>query len=232
MYVPNGMMMKNWTPAVSGSAFELTPTLAPLGPFRDQLLVLSGLRDQHGFPAPGEGVGDHARAAGTFLTGVHIRRTEGADLQAGVSMDQIAARSLAGETQLPSIELALESAELLGACDGGYSCAYTNTIAWRTPTTPLPMENNPRAVFERLFGDSGATDPRVRLARIREDRSILDAVTNELARFKAGLGPRDRDKVTEYAEAIRDVERRLQKAEDQSGRAAPGRATGRRSSYV
>jgi hypothetical protein len=221
VYVPNGMMMKNWTPSAEGADFELTPTLTPLEPFRRRLLVLSGLRDQHAFPKPGEGVGDHARAAATFLTGVHVKRTEGADLRAGVSMDQVAAQVLANETQLASLELALESAELVGACDGGYSCAYTNTIAWRTPTTPLPMENNPRAVFERLFGDSGATDPALRRARLQEDRSVLDAVTGELARFKAGLGPRDLNKVSEYADAIRDIERRLQRAEVQSDRDLP-----------
>ena len=122
--------------------------------------MLSGLADKYGWPQGDEGTGDHARAAATFLTGVHVKKTEGADIQGGVSMDQIAAKALGADTQLASLELAIESVEFLGACDSGYSCAYANTIAWRSPTTPLPMENEPRAVFERLFGGSDSTDRR------------------------------------------------------------------------
>jgi hypothetical protein len=221
VYVPNGMMMPEWTPNGEGASFELSPILKPLAAYRDRLVVLSGLEDRHGWPRDDEGAGDHARAAATFLTGVHARKTEGADIQAGVSMDQIAARALGHHTQLASLELALESVELLGACDAGYSCAYANTIAWRTPTTPMPMENDPRAVFERLFGGSDSTDAGARLARIRKDRSILDSVAERVTGLRQTLGPRDQVKLTEYLDAVRDVERRIQKAEEQSARALP-----------
>jgi hypothetical protein len=170
------------------------------------------------YPRPGEGGGDHARSASTFMTGVHIKRTSAADVEAGVSADQIAARQLGQATQLASLELALETVELLGACDGTYACAYSNTIAWRTPTTPLPMENDPRAVFERLFGTATSTDPASRLARVRRDRSILDSVSDKVASLRVRLAPGDRTKLTEYLEAVRDVERRVQKAEEQSDR--------------
>jgi len=219
-YVPNGMAMSYWAPKALGTDFELPRTLASLEPFRDQLLVLSGLADMNAY-AINEGAGDHARAAGTFLTGVRIRKTGGSDLQAGVSADQIAAQHLGKETQLASLELSRESVEILGNCDAGYSCAYVNTISWRSPTTPLPMENDPRAVFERLFGTSGSTDSAARLARIKRSRSILDFVIDETAQLQRNLGPRDRSKLEEYLEAVRDIERRIQKAEEQSGRELP-----------
>jgi hypothetical protein len=215
-YVPNGMAMKYWNPTTDGPAFDLPRTLEPLAPFRDQLTVLSGLASRCAYPRPGEGGGDHARSAATFLTGVHIKRTSAADVQSGVSADQIAAQEFGKETQLASLELALESVELLGACDGTYACAYSNTIAWRTPTTPLPMENDPRAVFERMFGTAVSTDPAARMARIRRDRSILDSVTEKISRLQSNLGTGDRTKLTEYLEAVRDVERRIQKAEQDS----------------
>ena len=142
-YVPNGMAMKYWEPEVEGAAFDLPRTLEPLAAHRDKLNVLTGLAAMEAYPQPGEGGGDHARAAGTYLTGMHIKRTTAADVLSGVSADQIAGRALASETQFASLELALESVELLGACDGTYACAYTNTISWRTPTAPLPMENDP-----------------------------------------------------------------------------------------
>src|SRR5204863_4701336 len=140
---------------------------------------------------------------------------------AGGSVDQLAARQLADHTQLASLELGLESTEFAGACDAGFSCAYTTTISWRGPTTPLPMENNPRAVFERLFGDQDSTDAASRLARSRWDRSILDSVADKVTRLRSGLGSRDRAKLGEYLESIRDVERRIQKAEEQHGRELP-----------
>jgi hypothetical protein len=155
------------------------------------------------------------------LTGVHAKKTEGADLQAGTSMDQIAAGQLGKETQLASLEMTLEYTEMLGACDAGYACAYSNTIAWRSPTTPLPMEIDPRAVFERLFGEGDTTDPAARLVRIAEDRSILDSLTQDVARLSRQLGARDRSKLGEYLDAIRDVERRIQRAEEQSTRELP-----------
>jgi hypothetical protein len=183
--------------------------------------VLSGLDDRPGLPLPNEGAGDHARAASTFLTGVHVKKTEGADIRAGVSMDQIAARELGKETQIASLEMTMEYTEMLGACDAGYSCAYSNTISWRGPSTPLPMEMDPRAVFERLFGDGDSTDRAARLARIQEDQSILDALVEDVARLGRRLGARDRSKLAEYLDAIRDVERRIGKAEEQSARELP-----------
>jgi hypothetical protein len=221
IYVPNGVEMRMWTPKSEGAGFELPLILQPIEPFRDQAFVLSGLADKPAVPAPGEGIGDHARASATWLTGVRAKKTEGPDIRAGISMDQLAARQLGQETQLASLELALDSVEVLGACDAGYSCAYANTIAWRTPTTPLPMENNPRAVFERLFGASDSTDPETRLARIQQDRSILDIVTAEVTSLKRTLGTADRGKLTEYLDAVRDAERRIQTAERQSTRELP-----------
>jgi hypothetical protein len=221
VYVPNGVEMRMWTPKAEGNGFGFSPILEPLEPFRDQTFVLSGLADKVAVPAPGEGIGDHARAASTWLTGVRVRKTEGPDIRAGVSLDQLAAQHLGVETQLASLELALDSVEVLGACDAGYSCAYANTIAWRTATTPLPMENNPRAVFERMFGASDSTDPAARRARLAQNRSILDFVADEVQALNRALGAGDRGKLTEYLDAVRDVERRIQTAEGQSARELP-----------
>lgn len=228
VYVPNGMNMQRWTPTAEGAAFALTPTLEPLRPFRDRMVVVSGLDSREALPHPGEGGGAHSRSQGTFLTCVQVKRTEGSDVRAGMSMDQMVAKHLEQETQLGSLELALEPVDLVGSCDVGYACAYTGTLAWRGPTTPLPMEMDPRAVFERLFGASDSTDPRARRARLEKDRSILDALSGEVNRFQTGLGPRDRAKVTEYLDAIRDVERRIHKAEQQSAQELPlvGRPVG------
>lgn len=220
-YVPNGMAMKYWLPDLEGPRFHLPRTLEPLIAYKDQLAVLSGLAAMEAYPHPGEGGGDHARAAGTYLTGMHIKRTSAADVQAGISADQIAAQELGKETQLGSLELALESVELLGACDGTYACAYTNTIAWRTPSTPLPMANDPRAVFERMFGTAASTDPEARIQRIQRDKSILDSVTDKAKRLNGRIAATDRAKLGEYLESVRDVERRIQKAEEQSGREVP-----------
>jgi hypothetical protein len=215
VYVPNGIIMDRWTPSAVGRNFEFASTMKPLEAFREHLLVLSGLAQVNG-RALGDGAGDHARAGATFLTGVHPKKTEGANIQAGISADQIAARELGKFTQLGSLELGIESNQLAGGCDSGYSCAYTNTMSWRSPTTPLPIENNPRAVFERLFGDGDSTDAASRLAQLEKQRSILDYVTGSLKRMGATLGPQDRSKLTEYTEAIRDIERRIQKAEQQN----------------
>ena len=220
-YVPNGMEMRAWTPKGDSRQLELSPILQPLEPYRDQVNVLSGLADNVAVPRPGEGIGDHARASATFLTGVHVKKTEGLDIRAGVSMDQIAAQTLGKETQLASLELGVDSVETLGACDAGYSCAYTNTIAWRTATTPLPMENDPRAVFERLFGSTDSTDVAARLARIRQDRSVLDYVSDRIAGLQRTLGPGDQTKLDQYFDAVRDVERRIQRAAEQSDREIP-----------
>jgi Protein of unknown function (DUF1552) len=221
VYIANGMIMPKWTPATEGAGFELTPILEPLAPFRDQMLVLTGLTHNEGRARPEESTGDHARAGATYLTGVHPRKTEGADVRAAVSADQIAAKELGKYTQLASLELCVDNPVLLGQCEAGYTCAYMNTICWSTPTTPMPMENRPRVVFERLFGDNDSTDPAVRLRQIQTDRSILDSVTEKVSGLLTGLGPTDRAKLTEYLDAIRDVERRIQKAEEQSARELP-----------
>src|SRR5205085_4235762 len=170
VYAPNGMNIWRWKPATEGAAFELTPLLEPLAPFRSQLLVLSGMSNPQADAVAGEGGGDHSRGQAAFLTGVHAKKTQGPDFQAGVSMDQIAARELGHETQLASLELALESNDLVGGCELGLSCAYTGTLSWRGPTSPVPVEIDPRAVFERLFGSSDTTDPRARLERLQTER--------------------------------------------------------------
>ena len=214
VYVPNGMAMEYWTPKGAGTAFELSPILRPMAPHRDRTLVLSGLD-------PGRGGGAHAGASTKFLTGVPGRMTDGTGIRSGTSIDQLLGQQLGRHTQLSSLELGLDSRDFAGSCDAGYACAYTNTIAWRTPTTPLPMENDPRVVFERLFGDSGSTDPAVRRARIAEDRSILDSVVARVDDLQRGLGPQDRRKIAQYLDAVRDVERRIRRAEEQSLEALP-----------
>jgi len=221
--VPNGIIgagltsahPNQWTPTTEGAGFEFTPIMKPLEPFRERLLVLSGLSQVNG-RALGDGPGDHARAGATWLTGVHPKKTEGTDIRAGISADQIAAKALGRNTQLASLELGLEQPYLAGGCDSGYSCAYTNTLSWRGPTTPLPVEIDPRAVFERLFGDTDSTDPAARRAILNDERSILDYVSESLGRLQTRLGSRDRSKLDEYLEAVRDVERRIQRAEQQS----------------
>jgi hypothetical protein len=221
VYIPMGIIMNQWTPKTEGAAFEMTPILEPLVPFRERILVLSGLAANAGLALEGEGAGDHARASAAFMSGAHPKKTEGSGIHAGISIDQYAAKELGKQTQLASLELGIDSNEVVGTCDSGYSCAYNNTLCWRTPTTPVPMENKPRAVFERLFGDSDSTDPAERLARIRTDRSILDFVTQEVRSLATGLGANDRAKLTDYLDAIRDVERRIHMAEEQSSRELP-----------
>src|SRR5579884_884924 len=191
VYVPNGIIQQNWLPSGVGREFQFASTMKPLEQFRDHLNVLSGLAQANG-RALGDGPGDHARAGATWLTGVHPKKTEGADIHAGISADQIAARQFGNETQLASLEIGLEEPQLAGGCDSGYSCAYTNTVSWRTPTSPNPMEINPRNVFERLFGDGDSTDPAARLARMQQDRSILDFVRADVARLEPSLGNRDK----------------------------------------
>ena len=214
-YVPNGIIQKDWLPAADGANFEFMPTMKSLEPFRDKLVVLSNLAQING-RALGDGAGDHARAGATWLTGVHPKKTEGADIHAGISADQVAAKVLGQETQFGSLEIGLEEPYLAGGCDSGYSCAYTNKISWRGPTSPNPMQISPRAIFERLFGDGETTDPAARIKRMQQDKSILDYVRGDVARLQPGLGSRDKSKLDEYLESIRDIERRIQKAEEQS----------------
>ena len=208
IFVPNGMAMEYWSPAAVGRDFELTPILQPLAPFRDRMLVFSGLHSSWTYV--------HAGASGSFLTGTSRGGTSETDVVADTSIDQMLAREFGGSTPLASLELSIDKEANAGQCTSGLSCAYTQTISWRTPTMPLPMENNPRAVFERLFGDSGSTDPAVRLARMQEKRSILDSVKDKLADVERRVGTDDRRKVEEYAAAIRDVERRIEVAESRS----------------
>ena len=220
LYVPNGIIMKDWTPAAEGKGYEFTRTLKPVEAFREDILLLSGL-DHHNGAALGDGAGDHARAGATWLTGVHPKKTQGADILNGVSVDQIAAKEVGKATTLPSLELGLEDTRLVGGCDSGYSCAYSNTLCWSSPTTPVPNEINPRAVFERLFGDGETTDPVVRAQQARQDRSILDFVREDAARLGMSLGAGDKRKLTEYLDSIREIERRIQKVEEHNAKAEP-----------
>ena len=219
VYHPNGVIYQNWLPTGTGKDFTLSRTLAPLEPFRDQLIVVTGL-SSHQAEALGDGGGDHSRASGTYLTGVHVRKSDSI-VENGISMDQIAAQALARQTQLSSLQLTADDNSLVGSCDVGYSCAYSSTLSWLTPTLPLMAENNPRVVFERLFGSSDSTDPHVRASRLRQDRSILDSVTARVKQLQQKLGPSDTTKLTDYLESLRDVERRIQKAEEQSDRRGP-----------
>ena len=217
MYVPNGMIMKNYLPLTEGAAYELTPTLSALAPFREHLLVVSGLEC---IPTPGRPGGAHAKASTRFLTDVSPPLSE-TWLDAGISMDQILAQETGKLTQLASLELAIESGETAGACDTGFACPYTNTISWKSQNTPLPTQNNPRVIFERLFGDSTSTDPKARLTRLHQRRSVLDSVSEEVAGLQGVLPQSDRTKLAEYLDAIRGVEQRIQVAEEQSDRELP-----------
>jgi len=206
-YTPNGMAMEYWTPKTEGANFEITPVLEPLAPYRDQMLVFSGLRASWNYI--------HAGASGSFLTGTPRGGKTEIEIIADVSIDQLMARQFATETQLGSLELSMDQPANAGACTGVLSCAYTHTISWRSSTQPLPMEWNPRSVFERLFGDSGTTDPKLREARLQQHKSILDSVNEKIAKLKRELGPYDQSRVNEYTDAIRDVELRIQRAEEQ-----------------
>ena len=206
VYIPNGMVMDSWTPPAT-TALELSTTLSPLAGYRDRMVVLSGLAQPQA-EALGDGNGEHTRATATWLNGVHPRETEGADVLAGVTADQIAAAQLGRSTPLPSLELAIDRDFLVGNCENGYSCIYMNTIAWRDPTTPLPMENNPRVVFERLFGEGGSTAER--RSQFGKDQSILDAIADDLARLQRDVGTGDRARVDQYLDAVRAMERRIQ----------------------
>ena len=220
--VPNGAPVEYWQPKTAGADFEWTPSLKALAPVRDRVLVMTNL-DSVG-AEPGRGT-THSQAASAFLTGARPRRTAGAALELGISMDQVAANAegIGRETQLPSLELSLEGGDTVygvSTCDGGFSCAYLNN-SWANRTTPMPRETNPRIVFERLFGDVGSTSAEARRRRIEQQRSILDAVKGKVGHLESGLAPYDRRKLDEYLEAVRGIERRIQLAEQQADRELP-----------
>ena len=210
VYVGNGINMGEWTPAMEGVGFPFSPILKPLEPFRDQVLVITGLDN---FPATdqGDSGGQHPRAAPAFMSSVHPKQTEGADVRAGTTIDQMIAQQIGQDTKLPSLEVSVDRNDVVGACDHGYACAYMNSMSWKTPTMPLPAETNPRFVFERLFGSGNTAEERRQ--RIEEDSSILDGVTQEIAKLRQGLGAQDRVKLGEYFDAVRDVEKRIAKTE-------------------
>jgi hypothetical protein len=224
IYMPNGVAMNftgidYWTPQGEGRNFQLSPILTPLARFRERLLVIGGLYQENAEAGDDGASGDHTRGTATWLTGVYPKRTEGADVRNGISADQIAAAALGKETALPSLELGIDLNFLAGQCENSYSCAYLNTLAWSSPTTPLPTENNPRIVFERLFGDGGT--PEQRAEQARENQSILDSVLDDLARLQRRLGPGDRGRVNEYLDAVREVERRIHGVERNSDAELP-----------
>ena len=206
-YVPNGMAMEYWSPRGEGTDFDLSPILEPLEPYRNQMLVLSGIKASWNYI--------HAGASGSFLTGTTRGGRNEVEIIADVSMDQLLAWHFAKETQVASLEISMDAPANAGACTGNLSCVYTHTLSWRSATQPLPMEWNPRAVFERLFGDSGSTARAAREARLAQHKSILDSVTEKLENLRNELGPGDQTKINEYTDAVRDVERRIQKAEEQ-----------------
>jgi len=219
VYMPNGVArnfsgIDHWTPKSTGKNLELSRILTPLAPYRNVVTAVSGLA-HHEADAHDDGAnGDHTRATSSWLAGAHCKRTEGADVENGVTADQLAAAVLGKETPLPSLELAIDLNFLSGQCENSYACIYLNTLAWRSPTSPLPTENNPRIVFERLFGNGGTTAQRVALAR--ENRSILDSVSDDFARLARTLGPADRSHVDSYLESVREVERRIAAVENLS----------------
>lgn len=224
-YLPNGVILTDFIPPTTGAEFEILPNLKPLEKHRRQMTIISGLANAQGDPLDA-GSGPHSRVSGCWLSGVRAKRTERHDLQAGTTVDQIAAQAIGRESPLKSLELALEPNFTVGVCEGGYSCSYINTFSWRTPTLPLPMETNPSVVFERLFGDGGTGQKR--LAEMQLDRSILDSVTGDLDRLKRAVGPEDRTTVEEYLSSVRDVERRIQQTQQRSNDSvdAPDRPMG------
>lgn len=220
-YVPNGIIMEDWTPVAAGALKALPSILEPISEFRNDVMLLSGLTHNNG-RALGDGPGDHARAAASFLTGVHPKKTDGADIRNGVSVDQVAAELLGGRTRFASIELGVEHGRLAGNCDSGYSCAYSNSISWRSETTPMPPEVNPRLVFERLFGRPGdSDDPVARAKRKRYEKSILDFVQQDTRKLQSELGPTDRRKLDEYLTGVREIEKRIEAGEASAAQITP-----------
>ncbi len=219
VYHPNGVIYDKWLPAGAGSSYELSPTLKGLEAFKDKVIVVTGLFSDQAEPL-GDGGGDHSRACGSYLTGVHVKKSDSI-VENAVSMDQIAAKAFERDTQLSSLQMTADENSLLGSCDLGYSCAYSSTLSWLTPTLPLMAENNPRVLFERMFGASDSTDARVRAARLQQDKSLLDSVSDRVNQLQRKLGTADNRKMNDYLTALRDVERRIQKAEEQSSKELP-----------
>src|SRR5438093_5265963 len=209
VYIPNGAIMDQWTPVGDGKAFEFAPIMKSLDAHREQGVVVSNLASRPAEAAEGEGSGDHARASAVWLTGIHPKRTEGADVRGGKTIDQIAADELGRESQLRSLEIAAEDFTAVGGCDIGYACSYVNTLSWRTPTTPLPMQTDPRMVFERLFGEGLGADQRRR--QLTQDHSILDTIVEQIGGLRKRIGAADGIRATEYLDSVREVERRVQK---------------------
>jgi hypothetical protein len=211
VFVPNGAIVEEWIPKTAGASFDLPAILQPLNRYADTLVVVSNLTRAH----PGVVEGDHAISAAGWLSGVLAKRTQAEDVLAGTTIDQIVARQIGQEAQFPSLELATaDFTGYVGACTSGYSCVYTNTISWSSPTTPLPMEINPRAVFEKLFGRPGS--PAERAARFARTRSILDVVAAQAADLQRSLGPRDKARLNDYLDNVREIERRIERAEARS----------------
>src|SRR5271170_1589179 len=207
VYIPHGAIMNQWTPAAEGTAFEFSRVLKPLEPFRDRVNVVSGLGNR-----AADSTAVHSLSPTTWLSGVRPKPTQGVDAYAGVTADQIAARAIGQDTILPSLELGTEDhSGLIGACDRDYGCIYMNTLSWRTPTTPMPMEIDPRQVFERMFGQGGSAADR--MAQAQDERSILDAITQQASDLQRGLGAQDRSTMSDYLENVREIERRIQKSE-------------------
>jgi hypothetical protein len=213
VYVPNGVNMADWTPATEGTDFTLPKILEPLAPHRNELQILSGLAHRKADPN-GDGAGDHARASASFLTGMQARKTAAMDIRVGVSVDQVAAAKIGNQTRLPSLELSCDKGQQAGSCDSGYSCAYQFNLAWKTPTTPLPPDVDPRLVFERLFSNGAASETAESRARRQQaHKSILDFALADARQLRAGLGTSDRQKLDEYMTSVREIEQRIERAE-------------------
>jgi hypothetical protein len=220
VFFPNGVIQPAWKPAKEGENYEITATLKPLEKFKSHFNVLTGLAQKNGYDL-GDGAGDHARSAASFLTGAHPYKTSGANIRAGVSVDQVAASLIGRETPLSSLEIGIEGGRNAGSCDSGYSCAYSNTISWKSPTMPMAKEINPREVFERLFGAKDV-DPKARARRQFFRKSILDAVSTDAAKLKNSLGRTDQRKIDEYFTGVRELEVRIEKAARSVGEQPPG----------
>ena len=219
VYVPNGMDVRNWNLDYEGKLGELSRIMKPLEPFKEDILVLGNLTHNNG-RALLDGPGDHGRCCGSYLTGMQPRKTM-VDIKAGISCDQIVANQIGNKTRFPSLELGLEDARQAGDCDSGYSCAYTNNLAWRSETQPLPPVLDPRALFERLFGNGIALSPEARARQSKYRRSILDFVTSDTKKLEINLGPTDKRKLEEYLSSIREIERQLEKAEKDNAQIDP-----------